>query len=398
MKILFTHRYFWPDSPPYAAMLIELARAFAAAGHDVRVFAGMPSYRQGDANPVAAAETLDGIAVRRCRVLAGEKRHIVLRLLNVLLYCGGLFWHILRTRPDVVTASTFPPVIAGWTASLAARLAGARFVYHMQDVHPEVSAYSGGGMGRGLAYRLFRALDSQTMKRASAIVVLSDDMANTVRARGLKIVPVTVINNFSLTARNQAEQAPPPELVKPQGRRRAIFAGNLGRFQNLPALAEGIALLFADHPDLELLFLGDGEALDGLKARWGDHPQVRFGPFLPFAQAKVLIRDADAGLVSLAPDIYNVSFPSKVQTYVELGLPILALVEPHSALAREITTRGLGEVPASSAPQDIAAALSRLLTTPDRAEALRAYTAETATLEAAFARWQTCLHALPARR
>lgn len=394
MTILFTHRYFWPDSPPYAAMLIELARAFAGSGREVQVFAGMPSYRAAHAAAAPREEILDGIRIRRCRVIADEKRHIALRVANVLLYCGALFLHILRTRPQVVTASTFPPVIAGWSASLAARLVGARFVYHMQDVHPEVSRISGGGMGRGLLFRLARAMDNQTMRRAEGIVVLSEDMANTVRQRELGDLPIHVINNFSLTSANQADVAPPPELVKQAGKRRVIFAGNLGRFQNLPALAEGIVPVLDEQPDLELLFLGDGEARDGLFKAWGSHPQVRFAPFLPFAQAKSLIRDADVGLVSLAAGIYQVSFPSKVQTYAELGLPLLALVEPHSAMARELTARGLGEVPASGSPADIADALRRLLARPDRSAALVAYTAETATLGAAFGKWQTLLNSL----
>jgi glycosyltransferase involved in cell wall biosynthesis len=212
------------------------------------------------------------------------------------------------------------------------------------------------------------------------------------RARGLPDLPIHVINNFALEA--GADEAPPSELAKKPGTRRVIFAGNLGRFQNLETLTEGVALCLGAHDDLELLFLGDGAALEDQQARWGQNAQVTFGPFLPFAQAKALIAGADVGLVSLAPDIFRVSYPSKVLTYAGLGLPMLALVEPQSALAQELEDRGVGVVPASTAPADIAAALEKLLASPDRRDALAAFVDDVAAPAAAFRRWDDLLAGL----
>jgi colanic acid biosynthesis glycosyl transferase WcaI len=360
MKVLLTHRYFVPDSSPYGVILQKIAKELAAAGHEVKVFTSRPSYGRDPAK-APHRELMGDVAVRRLWVFSEASRNPVARLFNVLLYCLALFFCVQRTRADVVTAGTFPPVLAAWSASLAARLSGARFIYHVQDIHPEVSAYSGGRLGRGLPARLLTALDNQTLRRADAIVTLSEDMADTLRARGLGALPITLINNPALEP-DGAPIAPPPELVKPAGTTRVIFAGNLGRFQNLPLLAEGVAQCFDAHPELELMFLGDGVALPELKARWGAHPQVRFAPFLPFAQARGIIGGADIGLVSLSANIYRVAYPSKVSTYLDLGLRILAMVEPESQLARELEQRGTGAVPRAATPVAIAAALETLLT------------------------------------
>jgi glycosyltransferase involved in cell wall biosynthesis len=280
--------------------------------------------------------------------------------MNVAIYCVALFFHVLRARADVVTAGTFPPVIAAWSASLAARLSGARFIYHVQDIHPEVSALSGGRLGSGVPMRVLRWLDNQTLRRACVIVTLSSDMADTLRARGLGMLPIQIINNPALEAEYRPVEIP-ATLRKPEGKVRVIFAGNLGRFQNLPLLAEGVALCFDDHPELDLMFLGDGVALPELKARWGSHPQVRFAPFLPFAQARVIIAEADIGLVSLSSNIYRVAYPSKIATYRDLGLKILALVEPHSQMAKELQTDGCGAVPEVPEAWAIANALKKNL-------------------------------------
>lgn len=364
MKLLLTHRFFWPDTAPYAVMLRAIGDGLAEDGHDVYVLSSMPSYRsetRPDETP--PRETLGALQVRRIRVFGDEKRNPLRRLVNVVLYCWALFMTVLRLRPDVVTASTFPPVAAAWSASVAAQIVGARFVYHVQDIHPELSQFSGGRLGQGLPRRLLRWLDNQTLRRAKTIVTLSEDMAETLRARGLGPLSITVINNPALETDGKTI-APPPELVKPAGTIRVIFAGNLGRFQNLPLLAEGVAHCFDAHPELELMFLGDGEALPELKARWGTHPQVRFAPFLPFTQARGLIADADVGLVSLSPSIYKVAYPSKIATYQDLGLKILALVEPESQLARDLRHRREGLVPAAATPSAIAVAVERLLASP----------------------------------
>lgn len=363
MKILLTHRFFWPDTAPYAVMLRAIGDALAEAGHDVHVLSSMPSYRS-DTRPTDTPrrETLGALDVRRIRVFADEKRNPLRRVANVVLYCWALFVTVLRLRPDVVTASTFPPVVAARSASLAARLVGAKFVYHMQDIHPEVSVYSGGRLGRGLPMRLLRWLDNQTLYRAHAIVTLSPDMAETLRSRRLGDLPIHVINNPPIDAEETI--APPAELQKAVGTVRVIFAGNLGRFQNLPLLAEGVAQCFDAHPELELMFLGDGVVLPELKARWGDHAQVRFVPFMPFAQAREIISGSDIGLVSLSPNIYRVAYPSKISTYLDLGLRILALVEPESQMARDLEQRGTGAVPRAATPEAIAAALETLLVAP----------------------------------
>ena len=358
MKLLLTHRYFWPDTTPYAVMLRSMARDLSIAGHDVHIYASRPSYRGGVSAP--AHEMLEQIHVNRTWVLRENRANPLNRATNVVLYCFGLFAHILRTRPDLVIASTFPPIFAGWSASFAARLVGAKFIYHVQDIHPEVSKYGGGLLGRGLVSRFLTWLDNHTLRRASAIVVLSEDMADTLRTRGQAKLPIRVIGNFLLDTFGEST-SPPTQWHKCSGRRRVIFAGNLGRFQNLPLLAEGIAHCFTGHPELELMFLGDGMALPELKARWGGNAQVRFAPFMPFAQARGLIAESDIGLVSLSADMYRVAYPSKLLTYLGLGIPVLALVEPASNLANTIRTYGLGTVPDDFSATAVGEALERLL-------------------------------------
>jgi glycosyltransferase involved in cell wall biosynthesis len=385
MKLLLTHRYFWPDTAPYALMLRSISEGLAQDGHSVNVFCSKPSYRANTAAP--ATEVLNGIKIKRAWVFQENKSNVALRILNVVIYSLRLFFHILFLRPDIVTASTFPPVIVGWFASLATRIVGAKFIYHMQDIHPEVSQYSGGFLGKPLPAKILRWLDNQTLGRASAIVVLSDDMADTLRNRGNPDLPIHVINNFLLQSFDPAGSVP-EEYTKRPGITRAIFAGNLGRFQNLPLLTEGIVNCLDRFPELELFFLGDGVALPEIKEKWGAHPQVKFAPFLPFSQAQPLIADANIGLVSLSPNIYRVAYPSKVLSYLGLGVPIFALIEPDSQLAQSIVKNGLGAVPQNADAKSIEQSMAEFMQGPSLAKNVRKFHAKNLSQDVIIKRWR----------
>jgi len=126
-------------------------------------------------------------------------------------------------------------------AALGSKIVGARFIYHMQDIHPEVSEFAGGMMGKSWFGKIFRWLDNQTIQRATKVVVLSKDMANTIKTRNLGEIPIHIINNFALGSVDVGDSVQ-TEYSKSEGKFRIVFAGNLGRFQNLERLTEGVVL------------------------------------------------------------------------------------------------------------------------------------------------------------
>lgn len=361
MKVLLTHRYYWPDTPPYAYILREIAEDLAKT-HNVQIFSTMPSYSEGVKTPALRRETINGIDVMRMRVLPESKRNLMMRVINSLMYCLCLFWLVIRQKPDIVMAATFPPVLAGWSASFAAKLVGAKFVYHMQDIHPEVSMLQGGRMGKSPFAAVFRWLDNQTLRRADKIIVLSNDMKNTLVNRGLNIgQKIHLINNFLFESFETAPVTLPPALEKPEGKTRVVFAGNMGRFQNLVPFIAAATLLEHKLPNLEFLFLGAGEAVNRLKQTAGNAGNIFFVDAVPYPIAKHVIANSDLGVVSLAHGITSVSYPSKTSVYLGLGLPLLTFVEKKSDLAEDVAQANLGLNIDSNDPEAISRELHLFL-------------------------------------
>ncbi len=371
MKLLLSHRFFWPDAPPYATMLRSIAGRLAADGHEVTVYSTQPSYHAGVDKSAPARARLDGFTVVRAPARREEKRNPAVRAYNLVSYVAGLRRHILAHPDyDVVTASTFPPIAAAAVAAGAARRIGARFIYHCMDIHPEVSLFSG-QLRPGWLFRVLRNLDSRTCRRADALVVLSEDMAETLRHRpGNDRLRPHVINNFLLEDFGEGETGGPH---LPADKFTVLFAGNIGNFQNLDTVITAAREL-TDISELQFWFVGEGAAKERLVQKAGLllNRSVFFLPHQRPGVAQRLMGEASINLVSLTPDIYRVAYPSKTLSIISRGAPILAVVEPESELGRMVASECVGYVADPTGPGAIAAAARRAYDERGRGPELRA--------------------------
>lgn len=345
MRACLIHRYFWPDTPPYASILRSIAGRLAADGHEVTVFSTQPSYNASEELPrQPRREMLDGFRVVRCRLPGEARRSTISRLLDMLLFSARVFWHVLRGRYDVVMAGSIPPVATATAARLAAGLTRTKFVYHDMDIYPEAALISG-LMREGIAYRTLRRIDTGNCRRAEVVVVLSEDMADTIADRSIPRDHIRVLNNFELD--DFAGESPdlPEDLRRPDDALRIAFAGNVGRFQGLETVIDAARQLPSDvHARIEIL--GDGRARPALEQRAGEllGNRVRFHGHRSYPVSKAFVASADLALITLRPGIHRVAFPSKTMTYLSCGTPVIVIADTHSELAGMVDEEKVGFV------------------------------------------------------
>lgn len=342
-RLLLVHRYYHPDAPPYATMLRVIAERLAADGHDVHVVSSMPTYNNTTVGLRAPAhEVHEGVHVHRLRLPPERKDQPVGRALLAGLFVLGVVVEVLRQRPDLVTFSTMPPVVLGVGVRAALTLVGRRgcYLYHCQDLYPEVTM-----VGRDeptLVARLVARVEHNTRRNAAAVVVLSEEMRRTVIAGGARPERTHVVNNFSLVEAT----APRPE----HGDRipRVVFAGNLGRFQQLDQVATAIERVRDHGARIEWLLLGDGPARSLLEPLAGDDVELR--GYVPPPVAFATLQRCDVGLVTLQPGMLDVAYPSKTMTYLAAGCQLLATAPADSDLGRTVVDNRVGRtVPAGDA-------------------------------------------------
>ncbi|MFL2495289.1 MAG: glycosyltransferase family 4 protein [Porticoccaceae bacterium] len=344
LKVLLVHRYFWPDSPPYAAMLKCIAEDLAREGKDVTVFSTQPSYKKNiSKSDQVHIETINGVKIIRKKVWGYDSNNMLYRIYNTVIFLVKLAVHILISpRYDIVMMSTVPQVVGPFVAAVVARSKGARFFYHCQDIHPEAAKF-GGLVKSNILFGLLMALDKATMVLASKVIVLSDDMKLTLvnRLPGIA-TKISVINNFELPDFSYITED--FLTLAPKGYKfRVLFAGNVGNFQGLDLLIDAMVNL-KDISEIELVILGDGNAKSLLEEKVVELrlDNVSFFGHQKLGVAKAMIREADLCLVTLAPEIYRCAFPSKAITILAQGTPLLVCVEKESSLAAMVLDNNLG--------------------------------------------------------
>ena len=141
-RAVLVHRYYWPDTPPYASMLRAIAARLDARRPHVDVLTSQPSYKpEANIAPRPATERVDDVtrAAHRDGALtaarAGGARSTWCWF-PLVVACADPGRAPVRRR-DVLDRA---PGLAGLGGLLRRPGASARFVYHCMDLHPEIGA------------------------------------------------------------------------------------------------------------------------------------------------------------------------------------------------------------------------------------------------------------------
>lgn len=174
-------------------------------------------------------------------------------------------------RPDIVSAQD--PFEAGLAARRAARRAGAKLQLqlHTDALSPLFAASS---MLNGLRSVLARFL----LRRADCVRVVSEPLADELRARGVR-APITVLPIFIDAEAIAAAPALNLRQAYPQFGKLVLVAARLAREKHLDLLLRAMQGVLRSFPDAGLLIAGKGPergALEHLAESYGITNQVVF--------------------------------------------------------------------------------------------------------------------------
>lgn len=371
-RVAYVTQWFPPEPMPTP---LCIAQALRRQGLDISVLTGIPNYPTGRVSEGYAAwrpmrEMYDGFRVLRAPLFPYHSRSALGRFANYASYAvssatmGG---PLLRST-DVALVYSSPA-----TAASAALLGRVRwrtpFVLLLLDLWPD-SVFASGFLTAGLKRRAAEIpltwFSTQTYRRASHIAVTTPGMEDILVARGVPVDKVSIVYNWA------DEELMRPVSADPEIRSRLgmtdefllMYAGNHGRAQRLDVAVHAMARLH-DRPDVHLVLIGDGIEKPALRslARRLRLPTVHFmDPVTPERMAAVTAA-ADLQLVCLADQaLFHITLPSKVQSILACGLPVLACA-PGDA-ARVVTAAGAGLACAPGDPVRLAETLRQAVDMP----------------------------------
>jgi glycosyltransferase involved in cell wall biosynthesis len=355
MKIFCAYRYFWPDTAPYGNILKSIAEKWTSDGHAVTVFSGHPSYSDTRQKRVPKRENLNNIKIIRVSLLPEINGVRWFRSVNFFIFFARIIIHniINKKKYDLILVNSYPPVIMGLTAYLVKKILKKNYIYHCQDIHPESSFYAG-FIKKNVFFNIIKMIDKKSCQKANLVVTLSEDMAETIKKRGIRNNHIIVLNNLILEVKEEDVLVPFSNLMD-QNDFTVLFAGNIGNFQGLESIIEAAKLL-RNNEKIKFIFMGDGSAKKKLIRQSGNSLEktIFFIPFQPLNKAFFLMKKSNIALISLKPNIYKVAYPSKTMMYLAAGCPLIALVEEESELANFIHKKNIGYVCSQKNPKLIA--------------------------------------------
>jgi colanic acid biosynthesis glycosyl transferase WcaI len=354
MNVAFVCQWF----PPEPAMVpLSIARALQRRVAHLSVLTGIPNYPTGSVVEGykayrAGRETIDGLSVRRTPLYPSHDTSALGRVLNYTSWAVSAAALGRRTLAEADVALVYSsPATAALPAMWAKRRHGTPFVLLIQDLWPD-SVLSTGFVNSRLVARLVQAVVGRFVDRgyaaAAHIAVTSPGMIDLLVERGVPRSKISLVYNWA--DRSFAPQ-PPNTLLRerlPVGEGLLLmYAGNHGGAQALDVPIRAMGRLEAG-VDAHLVLVGDGVEKPQLRAlaERVAPGRVHFLEPVPPDEMPRLMAGADVQIVSLRDEpLFRHTMPSKVQTILASGLPLLA-VAPGDAGAVAAAARVGWSVPA----------------------------------------------------
>lgn len=336
MKILIVTQYFWPET----FRINDLALALKERGHHVEVLTGKPNYPSGKFYPAYGFfsrrnETWNGIKIHRSALIPRGKANGIMLMLNYLsfallscfrgLFIKGDFDKIFVFEPSPVTVG-FPALFMKWRKK-------APVYFWVQDLWPQ-SVIAANGTGNKSVIKILDKITRWIYDKSDKILIQSEAFRKIIAEQGVnekKIVfyPNSVEEFFKIKPLNQGILKTMPEGFK------VMFAGNIGEAQDFETLIEAAKIVKEINPSIRWVIVGDGRKRSFVERKISEFDladQIKLLGSFPVEQMPDFFACADCLLVSLKKDyIFSLTIPSKIQSYLACGKPILASIDGEGA-------------------------------------------------------------------
>lgn len=336
MKILIISQYFWPEN----FKINDLCIGLKERGHEVTVLTGIPNYPKGvyfkgyrfwKNND----EDWNGIKIYRSKLLPRGKSGIKLMLNYISFIIFGCLKAIfVKGKFDKILVYQLSPVTVGIPAIFISKLKKVPYYFWVQDLWPE-SLKVVGGINNKLVLSILNKITLLMYNKSKKVLVQSRAFINYITAQGIPEDKIIYYPNSTENFFKPLE--PSKEYISkvPQAGFKLMFAGNLGEAQSIDTLIKAAIIIKAKNINVQWIFLGDGRYKENIVSeiklnKLEDNIHL-LGSF-PSECMPDFFACSDALLVSLKKDkIFSLTIPSKVQSYMACGKPILASLDGEGA-------------------------------------------------------------------
>lgn len=335
MTILIISQYFWPES----FRINDIALGLKEKGHEVIVLTGIPNYPQGaffdGYNKNSKDEVWEGIKIYRSKLLARGNGGGVKLFLNYLSFAFFASFKVNKISENIDKILVFEPspITVGIPAIFAKKKLKAPYFFWVQDLWP-ASLNAVGGINNKIVIKLFDRLTRNIYKHSSKVLIQSRAFQDYIEKQDVPNNKIVYLPNTTEDYYKQIPKSSKYDNLIPDGFK-LLFAGNLGEAQSLDTFVHATKIVIDKGYNIQWIIVGDGrykESLQELINKQGVENHIHFVGKYPPHEMSEFFSYADALYVTLKDEyIFSLTIPSKVQSYLACGKPILASLNGEGA-------------------------------------------------------------------
>jgi glycosyltransferase involved in cell wall biosynthesis len=317
-KILIVSNYYPPEKGAAANRIEQLALKLKQNRYDVSIVCPLANYPKGELFPgykgkFSVRETLRGIGVKRLWIFPSNSKNPLKRVVSILSFAIGLFFHLLFAKLPKKVVVQSPPLLLSFIAVTVLSWRGRKIILNVSDLWPSAAIELGVLKRNSFSHKMLLRIEKSLYRKATVVI----GQSNEILAHVQKIAP----NQKCFLYRNFPEHEPGFLAKDSGGTIKLFYAGLLGVAQGVLEACDKMQLAGLN---IEFHIFGDGAEKTRIESYIAAHPEknIRFHGMLERHHLHALLETFDIAFVPLTTRIYG-SVPSKIFEYGALGLPLL---------------------------------------------------------------------------
>ena len=296
--------------------------------------------------------TQDNISLLNVRTLNIQKTNVIEKGLGTILleyqYSRAIIKFLNNIKFDLMLYSTPPITLTSVINCLKNRMCAQTYLL-LKDIFPQNSVDMGMLRKKNPIYRFFRKKEKKLYALSDHIGCMSP--ANVtyllkhnpeIPADKVEVNPNSIdLTNHCITEEEKVQIRKKYDV--PENATVFVYGGNLGRPQGLDFLPEVIQTS-KDKNDAFFLVVGSGTEFDRLNGWFKQQNPLNaiLLPELPKNEYDNLVQACDVGLILLDKRFTIPNFPSRLLSYLEYQMPVIAATDPNTDIGKIAEENGFG--------------------------------------------------------
>ena len=354
-RVLIHSIVFSPDGVSTAYLYNDIALGLVDHGFDVVVLTTTPHYNfiDSEINKQPITRKFFGVyyesdfnGIKVYHIPLKKHKSTVKRLVSFV------YWHItsffigVSIKKINFVLSPSPPLSIGFISILIAKFKGAKSIYNVQEIYPDL-LINQGSLNSLIVINFLKKFEKFIYNYSTAVTTIDEVFYSTISSRfinpdKLKIIP-NFVNTDLFKPLNEKLELP---LIfgNDNGKIKILYAGNIGFFQDWEPVFFAASQL--RNENIEFWIIGEGVQKRELEEEIKNQniSNIRIFPYQNREDILIINNFVDIHFISINPNMEKEGFPSKVYTIMACAKPMVIVTGEKTPLYNFLKDKNCSEL------------------------------------------------------